>query len=74
MAALDMRCCVNEFFMPCDQQRLAEAENHVREQTGKSDMIWIGGCDEWYFSKQDKLRTRGHCRWRQRDGRRSGPV
>lgn len=74
MAALDLSCCVKEFFMPYDQQRLAEAENHVMEQAGTSDMILSGGCDEWYFIKQDKLLTRRHCRWRKRDGRRSGPV
>ena len=74
MAAPDLSCCVNEFFMPCDQQRLAEALDYLVEQTGKSDMILIGGGDEWYVSKQDKLLTRRHCRWRKRDGRRSGPV
>ena len=52
MAAPDLSCCVKEFFMPCDQQRLAEALDHVMEQTGKSDMILIGRCDEWYFIKQ----------------------
>ena len=39
MAGPDLRCCVKEFFMPCDQQRLAAELDNMREHTGKSDMI-----------------------------------
>jgi hypothetical protein len=74
MVEPDLSCCVKEFFMPCDRQRLAVELDKMMEYTGKSDMILISVCCEGYFGKQDKILTRRHCRGRKRGGRRSGPI
>jgi hypothetical protein len=43
MVEPDLSCCVKEFFMPCDQQRLTEELDNMMEHTGKSDMLLISG-------------------------------
>jgi hypothetical protein len=43
MVEQDLSCCVKEFFMPCDQQRLTEELDKMMEHMGKSDMLLISG-------------------------------
>ena len=51
MDGQDFPCCVTEFCMPCDQQRLAAELDTMRAHPGKSVMLLISVLHQWYFGK-----------------------